>query len=231
MTELEIASEYLETKSPDHIYLVTDVHLFKNEVFNSKKDDGDHERANDTPQKMNAFREQCNRLGPDDVLVFLGDIAHALCSLEQHQKVKAFYKEMKINKILVKGNHDSQPDEYYKECGFKYVVPYLTYKNVIFTHMPVIWDKNLTNMYPINDKVFSYKGRQFHKQWVNYDVYPYNIHGHIHGENKYTETERKGHYDVWRNNHEFLKLSNIINNKKSLNEMYRSNRIRNIKIR
>ena len=225
MNELVESTEDLANKNPDNIYLVTDVHLFKNEIFNMKHNDD--ERKCDTKSKMANFKKECSKLTKDDVLIFLGDISHACCNLEQHQKVKAFYKEMKVNKILIKGNHDQQPDTYYKECGFMFVVPYLTYKNIIFTHMPVIQDKNLNRTCPINDKVFDYKGRQFHKQWVSYEVYPHNIHGHIHGENKYFDTEKKGHYDVWRDNHEFLKLKNIMN-KKSLNETYWCFRLRKI---
>lgn len=226
MSELTNAINYINTKNSNNIYFVTDIHLFKNEIRKMKNKET--KEIEDTLYKMKHFEKEANKLSSNDVLIFLGDISHVNCNLEQNEKVKQFYKNIKINKILVKGNHDQQSDAYYKECGFKFVIPYLTYKNIICTHMPVIWDNNLSNDFPINDKVIDYKGRQYHKLWVYPKVYPINIHGHIHGANEYYETYKKGHYDAWNEEHNFLKLNDIIHNKKILNEIYRNERLNEI---
>ena len=53
-----------------------------------------------------------------DVVVHLGDFA--LCSKKMAREICS---QLNGKKILIKGNHDQQPDTYYKECGFMFVVP------------------------------------------------------------------------------------------------------------
>ena len=72
-------------------------------------------------------------------------------------------------KILIRGNHDNLPDEFYIEkCGFTHVCASLKYGNYLFTHQPEI----------VRDPII-------------------NIHGHIHGTRAYVEGSPKNHMDVW----------------------------------
>jgi len=200
-SDYQNALTFIENKKPSQIYLVSDVHFFKSELSNNKPD---------TEYKMKHFRKECEKLSSNDVLIFLGDISHVKCTLEQNLKVKNFLKSIKAKMILVKGNHDCLSNDYYKECGFIYVVDYLPYKNIIFTHIPVVWDHTLSSRFPINSQMCSFKDYRYPKQWVNPQIYNNNIHGHIHGSGEYWDTSKKGHYDVWKDNHSFIRLDEII---------------------
>lgn len=195
------AMTFIENKKPSQIYFVSDIHFYKSETAN---------RKSDTELKMKKFLKECKKLGPNDVLIFLGDVGHVKCTLEQNNKIKNLLKNTECKKILVKGNHDCLSNDYYKECGFIYVVNYLTYKNIILTHIPVVWDRTLSPKFPINNQMCQFKDYRYPKQWVNPQVYNTNIHGHIHGSDEYWDTEKKGHYDVWKDDHRFVRLDEII---------------------
>jgi len=188
--DLQNAITFVSGEKPNQIYMATDLHFYKNECRNKK--------PFNTKVKMDKFFNECKKLGNDDILIVLGDIDHVDCTLEQNEKIKIFFKSLPIKKILVRGNHDILSDNYYKECGFIYIVDHLTYKNIVFTHLPAIWDKNLTSKRPIVDSNYFWNYRRFTKTYVCQSIYNINIHGHIHGSGEYWDTEAKGHYDMWR---------------------------------
>lgn len=159
-----------------NIYLCSDVHFFKNKIKNNK---------DDTKILMDNFRKEASKLKSNDVLIFLGDISHKLCNPKENKEVQNFLKSINCTKILVKGNHDILPDDYYHKCGFIFVLNELFLDNIIFTHKPV----NILN--------YSFEGVK------------YNIHGHLHGNNIYLNCNPENHFDVYTSNHKFLNLENI----------------------
>jgi len=91
-----------------------------------------------------------------DTVVHLGDLG-----LTNRDKLKGWCKRLKGKKFLILGNHDSQTDAFYADCGFT-VIPdahesfrdkYDHWHDFIFTHEPV---------FTLPDNWF-------------------NVHGHLHG--------------------------------------------------
>lgn len=95
-------------------------------------------------------------LKKDDILVHLGDI----CIGSDTFVHKKYIQSLPCRKILVKGNHDRKSDNYYLRSGWDFVCKSFVKEyyglNVLFTHMPQIYD-------------------------VAY--YDMNIHGHLHENN------------------------------------------------
>lgn len=172
-------SSFLMYKDYSNIYLCSDIHFFKNEI---RKRDG-----MTTKELMTNFKNECKKLGPDDVLIYLGDIGHRECTPEQNREIQRFLKSCNCNKILVRGNHDTLDKGYYKRCGFMFVEENLIYDNIIFSH------------YPEDINKYSIEGIK------------YNIHGHLHGNPEYYYVSPKGHYDVWTPRHNFVRLDKIVN--------------------
>lgn len=103
----------------------------------------------------------------DDVFIFLGDLTAVRD--DNPDFVKKAINEIKRlpgTKIMIRGNNDIEPDEYYRSIGFILVEHKLEIGNFIFTHEPC----ELTN-------------------------YQINIHGHIHGADNYWDVDGKNHVD------------------------------------
>lgn len=173
-----LLTQFLQNISPNNIYLVSDIHFYKNETKKNGKAS--------TKKLMDSFRSECKKLSDNDVLIILGDIGHKENNPEYNEKIKDFFKSIKCNKILIKGNHDILSDKYYKDCGFLFVENEVVYDNIILSHIPVNINK------------------------YRFDGVKYNVHGHIHGSNEYYDVDGKNHFDVWTNKHIFLNLSDII---------------------
>lgn len=173
-----ILESFLSQKNPEQIYLVSDMHFFKNENKNLNKIS--------TKKLMENFKNQCKiKLKNGDVLIILGDIGYKKNSPKQNEEIKDFFKSIKCDKILIKGNHDTLSDQYYKECGFLFVTNYLMYDNIIMTHFPADIEK-----YRLNG-------------------IKYNIHGHLHGVNDYWDVDGKNHFDVFNKHHFLLNLKDV----------------------
>lgn len=172
-------NSFLMYKDYSNIYLCSDVHFFKNEIKKNK--------GMTTKELMKNFKTECDKLGPDDVLIYLGDISHKECTPEQHKQIQEFLKNCNCNKILIRGNHDKLDKNYYKKCGFIFIEDNIIYENIIFSHFPE--DINKYRLEGIR----------------------YNIHGHLHGVNNDYYVDSSNHYDVWTPNHNFIRLDKIIN--------------------
>lgn len=108
----------------------------------------------------------------DDIVLHLGDL-----SLANKEKTKFWTSRLNGRKYLIRGNHDSNSDSWYKECGFDTIPNALkhfglkddTYMKVLFTHIP---EPNLP------------------EGW-------FNVHGHLHGDKHRGEAPNKiQYYDV-----------------------------------
>lgn len=129
-------------------------------------------------------------VGKDGIFIFLGDILYKAFRTEydipdemKKEAIKYIKKFSGKYKILVRGNHDNLPDDFYIDtCGFTHVCSALTYNNILFTHQPEIVKPPLIN-----------------------------VHGHMHGTGKYTESKPKHYMDVWTVNKSHIDtLENVL---------------------
>lgn len=108
-----------------------------------------------------------NTIFDNDTVYFLGDLA--LNSTKD--QVKTLVSNLKGNKILLRGNHDSYSNNFYLEAGFSEVHKFLilSYKDIDFvlTHIP-----EHLNWHTKNNKWEPFK--------VDKNRIKVNIHGHLH---------------------------------------------------
>lgn len=72
-------------------------------------------------------------VGPTDEVIHLGDFTLGT----NKQDLRDLVRELNGRIILVKGNHDMETNDYYKDCGFYEVYSYpIIYENFILTHDP-----------------------------------------------------------------------------------------------
>lgn len=134
------------TQSKGHkVYLCTDWHLWRcdkktREIF----------KRSDFNAIINAYNKVVT---PDDVCIFMGDLVDGEC--EKRKELAVVIQSLSGTKVLVRGNNDLFPDDYYISSGFKYITPRFVYDNILFSHCPA------TN----NNRM--------------------NIHGHIHNYKTY----------------------------------------------
>lgn len=131
--------------SNNNIWLGSDFHLFSV----SKGFD---------PGKLSSIREEYKcKVHIGDVFLYLGDFLHISAKDLYEPQLIDFFQSIPFGiKIMILGNNDILTDEIYKKCGFKYVLPYLRWENILFTHFP------LENRYVKPSEI--------------------NVHGHLHEE-------------------------------------------------
>lgn len=134
-------------KKHHKVYLATDWHLYIRE----KKNKPECHRCKNFDEIIRNVNAVMNE---DDLLIYLGDLCDGEM-VNESDEMKAILKTIPGKKILVRGNNDLFTAQYYKSCGFEYVVQSFEWKNILFTHVPC---KNTNDM---------------------------NIHGHIHGYRTY----------------------------------------------
>lgn len=107
-----------------------------------------------------------NVVSNDDIVILAGDLS---ANLRNNQsKFKELLKLLNGKKILVRGNHDYEPDEFYKEAGFIDVVDYLVFEPYFICHYPCFITK------------FSNKKEKEIFNILNQHKITHIIHGHIH---------------------------------------------------
>lgn len=72
---------------------------------------------------------------PQDLVVFLGDVAFT--KKEMHSKIQEIFDAMPGRKILLKGNHDTASDTFFKRLGFAWIYPYLICGEYFLCHYPL----------------------------------------------------------------------------------------------
>lgn len=105
------------------IFITTDTHWFWNmEKFGRPN--------NHTEQSINML---CYYLKQNDILVHLGDIMH-----EGHRnQLKAIMSMIAGKKVLVRGNHDKQTNNWYLNNGFDFVCDQFITRKIVFSHKPI----------------------------------------------------------------------------------------------
>lgn len=76
-----------------------------------------------------------SRVGPDDVAFHLGDVSAGL--RDNAEGLRSIVGSLRGRKILVRGNHDHLPDEWYIAAGFHSVFNVLRLGDVLLTHYPL----------------------------------------------------------------------------------------------
>lgn len=99
-------------------------------------------------------------VGQDDLVFYLGDLSAGLAG--RYEMLRGVIRSLNGAKILVRGNHDHQPDEWYVDAGFKSVHKTLRVGDVFLTHFPLV------NMV---ENGFDFTGHEGFS-WV--------LHGHVH---------------------------------------------------
>jgi len=70
-----------------------------------------------------------------DTVIHLGDLS---ANVKNHiQEFKEILKSLNGRKILLRGNHDHLPDQFYLDCGFEVVGTYIIIGNYFFSHYPL----------------------------------------------------------------------------------------------
>lgn len=125
-----------------NVYLGTDWHLWrfdknKRKIF----------KRSDFDKIISAYKSTVTN---DDLFIYMGDLIDGECESVKNQ-LSELLQSLPGTKVIVRGNNDLFPDEYYIQSGFKIITPKFIWDNILFSHMP-----------------------QKHNNRMN-------IHGHIHG--------------------------------------------------
>lgn len=105
--------------------------------------------------KNQIIDNQIKTVRPNDVFIYLGDMAHRLSEQKDLGKLlKNTIKRLNGKKIMVLGNHDIFDADFYRGAGFLHVNDGFVWKDLAFTHVPI----NVSRLRRVN----------------------FNIHGHTH---------------------------------------------------
>lgn len=120
------AAMEIEKAGTRNVMLSSDIHFFKE------------------PEKDDMKIRNHNRVVDDSkVWVFLGDIGYKHVNPDPGEMRK---KIESLNKgrfsIFLQGNHDILGVPFYKSCGFDMVLPVFTWREIVFSHVPVKVPKN-----------------------------------------------------------------------------------------
>jgi len=100
----------------------------------------------------------------DDVIIHLGDVI-----LGDRDKLKSILVQLPGKKILIKGNHDTKPINWYIEQGFDFACDQIIYEGIVFSHVPISelpegTRINIHGHFHVSDpKYWEYKVKPFNK--------------------------------------------------------------------
>ncbi len=147
-------------KLTSRIWVITDTHFFHKGIVRRDVRPPDHNERT---------AEALSKLGPDDILIHLGDFAFAKYS----EAAEIMNRCPARSKILLLGNHDNQSYSYYTRHGFTAAMETMTLEyggqNILFSHCPVR-----------KDLCYSDWNRPEGEGLDLPDGIDLNIHGHLH---------------------------------------------------
>lgn len=154
-------------KSGHKIWLGSDWHLWIKDRNNPRKC---NKRIN-----FDQIINEVNKADPDDLLIFMGDLVDG--EFKNKEELKATIKDIgPKNKIMVRGNNDLFDTNFYRSCGFKYVVYRFIWNDIVFSHPPIEHNHKMNIHGHLH---FNYKDRKRKQSyWV-----PYNNHVCVFDEN------------------------------------------------
>ena len=111
-----------------NLYVTSDFHLFHANIIRySNRPFKDVDEMNET-----IIQNYNLTIKDDDMVIHLGDLSAGL--KKRQNELKALLQRLKGKKILLRGNHDYEPDSFYLEAGFEKVEHFLVIKNYFFNH-------------------------------------------------------------------------------------------------
>jgi len=147
-------------KLTSRIWVITDTHFFHKGIVRRDVRPPDHNERT---------AEALSKLGPDDILIHLGDFAFAKYS----EAAEIMNRCPARSKILLLGNHDNQSYPYYTRHGFTAAMETMTLqhggKNILFSHRPVRKDLGYSDWNRPEGEGLDLP-----------DGIDLNIHGHLH---------------------------------------------------
>jgi calcineurin-like phosphoesterase family protein len=156
------------------IYFTSDNHYFHDNIIKYC------ERPFSDSFEMNKemLKRWNDHVGAEDVGVFVGDLSAGL--RKRTEELREIIQGLNGVKILIRGNHDHQPDQWYLESGFIGVFDHLNLGGVLLCHYPerAFVERNVNT--------------------ENFGDYSHIVHGHVHAQ--FPNYERHFNVAVDRNN-------------------------------
>lgn len=106
----------------------------------------------------------------EDVGIFIGDLSAGL--MGRQEEFSELLKKFNGYKILIRGNHDHEPDEFYLNSGFVKITEHLLVSGVLFYHHPPSDDRVDNKSLPGPTRI-AIRHIKRYKPWAF-------IHGHDH---------------------------------------------------
>lgn len=110
------------------------------------------------------------RVSDEDIGVFVGDVSAGL--KDRRGEFASLLRRFNGRKILIRGNHDHEPDNFYLENGFQAVREHLHLAGVVFHHFPPSDDRKDNNSVPYGVRC-ALRYLDMYKPWAF-------LHGHDH---------------------------------------------------
>lgn len=147
-------------------HVLSDLHLYHDNII------GYCSRPFADVDEMNRFfvAEWNVRVAPEDVVVVVGDMSAGL--RERRSEFAELLRSIRGKKVLIRGNHDHEPDDFYLENGFQCVKEHLHLAGVLFHHYPPTDDLHEGKSLPYGPRCANKYVRQY-KPWAF-------LHGHDH---------------------------------------------------
>jgi calcineurin-like phosphoesterase family protein len=147
-------------------YVLSDLHLYHDNII------GYCSRPFEDVDAMNRhFVVEWNaRVAPDDIVVVVGDMSAGL--RERRSEFAELLRTLEGKKVLIRGNHDHEPDDFYLENGFQCVKEHLHLAGVVFHHFPPSDDRKDNNSIPWGTRC-ALRYLERYKPWAF-------LHGHDH---------------------------------------------------
>lgn len=115
------------------IFFISDTHFGHEAMITKfKLDDGSPARSFSSVEEMDELMAQnwCKTVKPSDHIYHLGDVS-------MHRAKISIIKYLPGQKRLILGNHDSSHVQDYLAVGFKKIMSYRRFENIIFSHVPI----------------------------------------------------------------------------------------------
>jgi calcineurin-like phosphoesterase family protein len=156
---------------PAKRFVITDTHLFNTELVTGRTRPGGKSvpgGVRPSGTEIEFAKSATFLVCPQDTTIFLGDVIdHAdpclepqssdlplRAAVEKRRDLRAetlsrFLENFAGVKLLVRGNHDHKPDNWYVDCGFNAVVDRLQIGDAVFSHEPIrcLWSNAKFNVH------------------------------------------------------------------------------------
>lgn len=161
----------------NRIFFTSDNHYFHENIIRYCR------RPFDGCENMNAemIHRWNSTVDHDDIGIFVGDISAGLKG--RVDDLRSVIKTLNGRKILIRGNHDHQTDEWYLESGFLKVVDAIKFGPVVLSHYPL-----------------SSLERRGLKGSDLFGEFSHIVHGHVHEHGLNFE----GHFNVAADRNNFM---------------------------